>query len=388
MAPPAARSTAEPRRGFPLLRVGGIQVRIDASWLLIFALVLWSLSAGYFPRQYPELDAFAYGVAGLVATLLFFLSILLHELSHSFVARAAGIEVHSITLFLFGGVSEMESDPESPGTEVRVAIVGPLASLALAGLFWALHRWLGGTLPPIAAGILLYLAWINGALAVFNLLPGFPLDGGRVFRAVAWWRTGSLTRATKLASDVGKGFALALMVLGAIQIFGGALVGGLWFILIGLFLRGMAEAGYQTLVIKNALSGVSVEEVMSRDVVSVPAELPLDELIDDYFVGRGMRGFPVVEGGRVRGLIGVADVADVPRERRSQLRVSDAMRPLKADMRIEPGASLTDALRRLAAAPSGRLLVMRGDDVAGILTRTGLARFLEIRRVLEPGAEG
>lgn len=222
----AAASPAAARRGLALFRLGGIQIRIDPSWLMILALIWWSLSAGYFPRTHPEAGGAWLWAAGLLSALLFFVSLLLHELAHSLVARRAGLEVSSITLFLFGGASEMVGEPDDPRTEFRIAIVGPLTSFALAGFFWALGLALAGVAPDLLLGMVRYLAWINLALGVFNLLPGFPLDGGSVLRALVWWRTGSLRRASGLATRAGKGLGIGLALLGGLQIFSGALVGG------------------------------------------------------------------------------------------------------------------------------------------------------------------
>ncbi len=377
-APPA------PRGGFPLFRVAGIQIRIDYSWFLIFALVLVSLAAGYLPRAHPGMTTGAYWAAGLAATLLFFLSILAHELAHSLVALRAGIKIPAITLFLFGGVSHMEEEPRSPGDEIRIAIVGPLTSFGLAALFWVLSRGTAGSAPELVSVVCRYLAWINGALAVFNLIPGFPMDGGRVFRALVWRRTGSLTRATRLASDVGKGFALALMVLGAIEIFAGALIGGLWLVFIGMFLRGLAGAGYQGLLIRQALEDVSVEQVMVRDVVTVEPDLTLQKLVDEHVLVHGYRGFPVASGDDVLGVISIAELAGVPENERSRVRVRERMRPADASMRIDADASLTEALRRMVEGDRGRLLVERQGRMIGLITKTGLLRFVELRRVLQP----
>ncbi len=372
------------RSGISLFRIAGIQIRIDYSWFLIFLLVLVSLSAGYFPRAHPDQTTATYWGAGLVATLLFFASILAHELAHSLVALRAGIRIPAITLFLFGGVSHMEEEPRSPGSEIRIAIVGPLMSFALAAAFWGLARALGGEPRSLLGVVFVYLAWINAALGVFNLIPGFPMDGGRVFRALVWRRTGSLVRATRLASDVGKGFAVALMVLGAIEIFSGALVGGLWLVFIGMFLRGMAGAGYQGLLIRQALEDVSVEQVMIRDAVSVDPDLPIRRLIDDYFLTTGYRGFPVVKGSDVLGVVSIAEVAQVPAEQRDRVRVREQLRALTPELRIAPDASLGEALRRMAQNGGGRLLVMRGERLEGMITKTGLLRFVELRRLLEP----
>lgn len=377
------RETAIGRRGVELMQIGGIRILIDYSWILIFLLVLWSLSAGYLPRALPEQSAGAYWAAGLAATLLFFVSILAHELSHAFTAMRYGIRIPAITLFVFGGVSHMEEEPDRAGTELKIALMGPLMSFALAGVFYAVYVAITPQVTGLAAKVVQYLAWINAALGVFNLLPGFPLDGGRVLRAIAWWKTGSLARGTKLASDVGKGLAIGLMLLGAVEIFAGALIGGLWLIFIGMFLRGMAQAGYQNLVIRQAISDVSVEDVMIRDPVTVPPETSVRRLIDEYFLGYGYRGFPVVDDGKVLGVISIDAARAVPPGERDSTRVRDCMEPVDDARRIEAGASLAEALRKMSGSNVGRLLALRGDRLQGMVTKTGLARFIELRQVLE-----
>lgn len=371
------------RSGFRLFRIGGIDIRIDYSWFLIFLLVLWSLSSGYFPRVLPDQSAALYWVAGLVATLVFFLSILAHELSHSWMAIRSGIAIPAITLFLFGGVSHMEEEPQDPRTEVKIAIVGPLMSFALAGLFWGLRA--AFSLEGLAGTTLEYLAFINAALGVFNLLPGFPLDGGRVFRALAWWRTGSLERGTKLASDMGKGLALGIMFLGAVEIFAGALLGGVWLIFIGMFLRGMADAGFQQLMVRRALGDVSVREVMIEEPVSVGPDTTIQELIEEGFLRHGYRGFPVVESGKVRGVISIDDVKGLPEEERRSGRVADHMQHLSEALEISPDASLAGAVAQMGRQSAPRLLVIRDGRLLGMLTKTGLSRFIELRRILESG---
>lgn len=378
-----AESGVLSRRGISLLRIGGIRIRLDYSWFMIFLLILVSLSAGYFPGRYPDESAAAYWSAGAAATLLFFLSILAHELSHAIVARLSGIRVPAITLFLFGGVSHMEEEARSPASEFRVAIVGPFTSFALAAVFWAAHRLLASELPALAAGVVHYLAWINAALGVFNLLPGFPLDGGRVLRALAWWRTGSLRRATRVAADVGKGLAIGLMMLGGLQIFAGALLGGLWLIFIGMFLRTMAESSYQNLVLVQTLEDVRVGDVATLDLVTVPPELTIGELVDDYLLDHGHRAYPVVENGPPVGLISVKELRDLPADKRSVTTVRERMQPVEDSMRVAPDLPLTEALKRLGSVPGGRLLVMRNGELVGMLTRSGLARFVEIRNVLD-----
>jgi Zn-dependent protease len=372
-------------RGIPLFTISGIRVRLDPSWFLIFLLILVSLSLGYFPRAHPEATAAEYWTVGAVATLLFFLSILVHELAHALVAQRAGIRVPAITLFLFGGVSHMEEEATTPRTDFRVAAVGPLASFALAGLFWAGHRALPAGVPPLASSVVLYLAWINAALGVFNLLPGLPLDGGRLLRAAAWWKTGSLRRATRLAADAGKGLAIGIVLLGAFQLFSGALLGGVWLILIGMFMRSLAEASYQNLVLVQALEDVRVADVAVEDPVTVPRQLSLRALVDDYLLQRGFHAYPVLDGDRPVGLISLEDLRGVPVEKRESTTVGERMRPLDDALRVEPDLPLREALRRLGAAPGGRLLVLRGGELRGLLTKSALLRFVQTRNALQEG---
>jgi Zn-dependent protease len=371
-----------PERGIKLFRIAGIRIIIDYSWFIVFALVVWSLSAGYLPSRYPGESPQGYWVAGTAAALLFFLSILLHELAHSLVALRSGIHIPSITLFVFGGVSRLSEEAKDPRTEFRVAIVGPLSSLALALGFRLVATQLQATEPALTVAIFEYLAWINLALALFNLVPGFPLDGGRVLRAFWWWRTGSLERATRVASNWGRGFAITLIILGAVQIFAGALLGGLWLIFIGMFLRGAAEAGYQQLIIKQSFDDVRVSEVMVQDVVTVSPELTLDRLVSEYFLRTGYGGFPVLNDGTPVGLVSVSNVKNLLPDQLPKLTVKDVMRPLEEGCLIEPGATLTEALGKMAVGGLGRLLVVQTGSLRGMITKTGVIRLLEMRKLL------
>lgn len=370
------------RPGIALMSVAGIRIHLDYSWFFIFALILVSLAMGYFPRAHPDLATASYWIAGAVTSLLFFASILVHELSHALMARASGIDVPAITLFLFGGVSQMADEPSSPSDEVRIAAVGPLASFALAALFWGLHGVIASSASPLVAGVTLYLAWINAALGIFNLLPGLPLDGGRILRAIAWWRTGSLRRGTRVAASAGKGIAIGLMLLGGLEIFSGALIGGVWLVLIGLFLRGTAEAGYQSLVLQQSLEGLRVGDVAIADPVSVPPQLTLSQLVEDYFLRYGYRSFPVVEGATVVGIISIEALRDIREEERRGASVKAHMQPLSDALCVAPELPLSEAFRRLATAPGGRLLVMQNGHLEGLLTKQALARFVEIQGVL------
>jgi len=379
---------AEPASGpgITLFSIAGIRIKLDYSWFIIFALVFIALSAGYFPRSYPGYETQTYWVAGFIATLLFFSSVVVHELAHSLMARRSGISIPEITLFIFGGVSRLSQEPKDPQVELKIAIVGPLSSFALALMFFLIKSALAMMETNLLAAVCNYLAWINVALGVFNLIPGFPLDGGRVLRALWWWRTGSLTRATKVASDIGKGFAVALMILGAIQIFGGALISGLWLVFIGMFLRGMSAQGYEELIIRQSLEGVHVEEVMIREVVSVPPDLPLSRLIHDYFLHYTYRGFPVLEDGRVLGIVSLMAVRQVPLEAQPTTPVAEVMTPTHDGILIDRQASLAEALVQMAQGDNDRLLVVERGRLLGMVTKSGLLRFVQIKQILEPGS--
>ncbi|MFZ2088694.1 MAG: site-2 protease family protein [Desulfobaccales bacterium] len=371
-------------RGISLGKIAGIRINLDFSWFIIFGLVLFALSAGYLPRAYPGLESQTYWIAGLIATLLFFASVMLHELAHSLVAMRHGIDIPEITLFIFGGVSRLSQEPTDPKAEFKIAVVGPLTSFALAAAFGALGLALKGFGQSLIAVVIGYLAWINLALGIFNLIPGFPLDGGRILRAFLWWKTGSLTRATKVAADFGKGFALAIMILGGLQIFAGALINGLWFIFIGMFLRGMSVQGYEELVIRKSLEGVRVEEIMVQEVVTVSPQMTISQLIHDYFLHYAYRGFPVVDNGRVTGVVAVPAVRQLPRQEYDHRQVSEIMTPLTEDLVIDPQTSLAEALMKMSREEQDRLLVLKEGRLAGLVTKTGLLRFVQIKQVLEP----
>ncbi|MEJ2718054.1 MAG: site-2 protease family protein [Deltaproteobacteria bacterium] len=377
-APPEQKSWGR----FHILTISGIKINVDYSWIIIFVLVLWGISAGYFPHFFPGYTTQLYWIAGFIATMLFFASILIHELAHSLVALRMGIQIPDITLFIFGGISRLSEEPSDPRAELKIAIAGPLMSFALAAIFWFIKVLIQGETPSLIVAIFHYLAWINVALGVFNLVPGFPLDGGRVLRAILWWRTGSLEGATKWASDIGKGFAWALMILGAFEIFAGHLIAGIWLVFIGMFLRGIASAGYQEVMMKQSLEGVRVKEVMVENVVTVDPDMHLEDLSEKFFFKHGHGGYPVVQDHRALGLVSLAQVKDIPSEERGWKTVRDVMVPINEQIEIGPEDSLVDALKKMSDTRSGRLLVMDRDRMAGMITKTGLMRFLEMKRVL------
>ena len=371
-------------RTIGLFTVAGIKVEIDLSWLAIFALILWSLSAGYFPGVYPGHRTSAYWVVGLAATLLFFGSVLIHELSHAAVGNLKGGKVDRITLFIFGGMAHLSAEPKSAEDEILIAGVGPLTSLGLALVFWVIHGMVAAiAASSLWAAVFRYLAFINLALALFNLLPGFPLDGGRLFRAILWKRTGDMDKATARAADWGASLAWGMMGFGALEIFGGALVGGLWLILIGLFLRSAAIREYQGTVMGHLLQRVSVDDIMIRNPVTIGSDTPVSDAIEHYFLRYGYGGFPVVEDGRTIGTLTLSQVRHCPPQERERRRVCEIMRGLDPGIVIDSRASAMDAIRKMNAANIGRLLVMDGDRLSGLITRTGVMRFMEMKAQLE-----
>jgi Zn-dependent protease len=370
-------------RSFHVMTLAGVRVHIDPSWFFVFALVLWSLTVGYFPRVHPGRGWLVYTAVGLLATLLFFASVLIHELAHAVVGNSLGSRVRDITLFVFGGMASLSSESRTPAVEAKIAGVGPLTSLALGALFWILALLLeeaaGG---GMVAGVFGYLAVVNLALAVFNLLPGYPLDGGRLLRAFFWHRSGDLREATARAARWGAGVALGLIVLGALQIFSGALLGGFWLILIGLFLRNAAEAGYRGMVTEQVLSDVRVRDLMVTHPIVVPADATLADAIERYFLRYGYGGFPVLDDGRVAGLLSLRDVRETAPEERERRLIRDVLRPIARELVADPDEPAASALRRMLEADTGRLLVMDGDRLAGLVTRTGIGRYAQLSEEL------
>ncbi|MGH7445800.1 MAG: site-2 protease family protein, partial [Longimicrobiales bacterium] len=365
-------------RGFRLGSIFGIEIRIDYSWFVIFFLILWTLTAGVFPASLPGQSTAAYVLMGVSATLLFFASLLAHELSHSLVARSKKIPVQGITLFIFGGMARTSMELEKPGDEFAIAAIGPVSSILIAALF-ALVAWLGGQLgwSPAVSAVARYLALINVILAAFNLLPGFPLDGGRLFRAAVWKLTGDMTKATRWATAGGKGLGYALMLLGVLQTFAGDPGGGLWLLFIGWFVRLAAEASLAQYLIQHSLEGVRVADVMSHSPETVRPDLTLQEFVDRYVLSGRHHAYPVVEGERAHGIITVARVREVPREDWSHRTVGDVMTPIEPDMTVSTTEPVARVLERIASTGDGRVLVMRDDRLEGIITRSDIVRLIE-----------
>jgi len=362
-----------------IARVFGIPIYLHFSWLIIFGLIVWTLSTGYFPGRYPDLPASSNWAKGLVASLLFFVSILLHELGHALVARRYGLRTRSITLFIFGGVAQLEKDPRDGRAEFWMAAAGPLVSLALAGLFYvfALLPFIG----PSVAAVANYLALINLVLALFNLVPAFPMDGGRILRG-ALWRSLGKARATRIASGAGTFFALSLIFAGVLNLLAGSSLTGVWYILIGWFIKDASAASYQQVRFDELLRGVTVRDAMTEAVATLAASLSVAEASREHFQRTGYGGYPVLRGEAVVGLLSLREVLRLSPEDRETTSVQGVMRPLSDDIVTEPDVPLPSALQKMAQAGTGRLLVMHSGQLIGLLTMTAVIRLLKVREEL------
>lgn len=363
-------------KGFRIATLFGIPIEINASWLIIFAVILWSLTAAVFPATYPGLARGVYVAMGAVTTLLFFASLIAHELSHSVVSQHYGLRVRRIVLFVFGGISETTQELPSPSIEFKVAIAGPLMSFALAVVFAILARSLDtvpGWFP--AAGVCAWLAVVNLALGIFNLLPGFPLDGGRVLRAAAWKATGSLRRATRIASRGGQFVGGLLMLWGLLRMMAGDLFGAVWVGFIGYLLFQAAGSQYGEMVLQAALSRVGVADLMTRDPKVIAPDMTLEEVVDDYLLRYPYEGYPVVDG-QLDGLLQAKQVKSIPPEDWPRRKVHEVMTPLSEAEALDPHASVSEALQRFSQLDVGRLPVVEEGQVVGILSQSDVIRWL------------
>ena len=367
---------------FQVARIAGISIRVHLSWLLILALVSWTLSSGVFPSRYENWSEAAYWIVGVVAAVLLFVTVLIHELAHAVVARRKGIEVPSITLFIFGGVSNLGRQPKTAGEEAAIAIAGPLASFAIAGV--ALGVALIGGASEKVEGMFTYLATVNLILGVFNLLPGFPLDGGRVLRAIAWKRSGSFRRATRTAAEVGKVFAYALMLLGVGFLVSGFVINGIWFMVIGWFLLGASQSEAAGVQLESVLGKLQAAEVMTTAFATAQPGDSILSVVDHQMVGQGERAVMIVLGGRVMGLVTVSDVKRVPREEWGNTPVQAIMTPREKVSTVTPATSALDILSLLGERRLNQIPVIADGQMVGMVTRRELIDRIQIAEVLAP----
>ena len=373
------------RGNFRIGRLFGIPIEINVSWLLILVLVTWTVADGYFGgKDFEYLSGLERWLLGAAAALLLFGSILLHELMHSVVAVKNGLPVRKITLFVLGGVAQMSEEPRSPIVEFKMAIAGPLTSFILSALFFGIFILLHGvtstvTKMSVGAALFFYLGLINFMILVFNMVPGFPLDGGRVLRAAIWHYTGNVTKATYITSRIGKGFAIVLIVLGLLSAIAGNPIGGIWFIFIGFFLQQAADSGYYQVLMRKGLEGHLVYEVMQTSVVTIEAQTPIGVAVHDYFMRYRFNSFPVLDGGRLVGMLTTHDLKTVPREEWDMRSVREIMETEPVEHALSPGESAYGALMKIARDGMGRLPVVEDGVVLGIVSNRDIMKLLKFK---------
>jgi Zn-dependent protease/predicted transcriptional regulator len=363
-------------------RIIGIPVRIHYTLWLVLLLIAWSLDVSL-PQQYPGLGATTYWAIGIVSAITLFVSVFLHELSHSYIAKKNGLPIARITLFFFGGVSELSEEPKDAALEVRMAAAGPLTSFLIAivlGTFWYLTRVVSGPVPIIA--VLGYASFLNGVLGAFNLIPAFPLDGGRVLRGSLWRRSKNLLSATVKATRVSEVISVGMMTIGLFFIILGDLFNGLWTIFLGWFIRSGAETSLRQTRLTESLAGVRVGDIMTKELLSVSPDVSVQQLVSDYFLVHPHGGYPVISNGKLLGVVTMSSVRSIPREKREIERVSEAMVPYERTVTVSPTTLAIDALQLMAKNGVGRLVVMDGDKIAGMVTRGDLMKTMKARQDL------
>jgi Zn-dependent protease/CBS domain-containing protein len=368
-----------------LFKLFGFQVGIDWSWIIIAVLIAWSLSADFFPSQLKDQPASTYWEMGIIGALGLFLSIIFHEMAHSLVARRYGLPMRGITLFIFGGVAQMDREPPSPKAEFMMAAAGPLSSILIALLFYGIYRSSSksGWPAPVHA-VLLYLAMINGLLAAFNLLPAFPLDGGRILRSILWKVKKNLRWATRVSSGIGSAFGILFILAGIYLFLRGNFVGGMWWVLIGFFLRSAASMSYQQILIRRALEGETVQRFMSSEAVTVPPSISVAQLVEDYIYQYHFKMFPVVDSGRLVGCVSTKEVKEIPRDRWRDRRVGEMAAGCSKANTIRPGADAMEALSVMNRNRVSRLMVVEDSRLLGIISLKDMLNFIAHKVELEP----
>ncbi|HVO15918.1 MAG TPA: site-2 protease family protein [Alphaproteobacteria bacterium] len=376
-------------RNLVLFEIFGFKVQVNVTWVFVALLIALSLALGFFPEFYGGLPPVTYWWMAIAAVIGLFFSIVLHELAHSLVARRFGMQMRGITLFMFGGVSEMEQEPPSPKAEFVMAVAGPIASLLLAALFYGAAAGAASLgMPEALRGVLSYLALLNIVLAIFNLVPAFPLDGGRALRAALWWWHGNQRRATRVAAAIGAAFGFLLMALGVLNVVGGNFVGGVWWFLMGMFLRAAAVGSFRQLEMRRMLQGEPVRRFMTANPITVPAATTVRDLVDDYIYVHHHKVFPVTDGDRLLGAVDLNEVKAVPRDRWELVQASAILTPLSPDIAIDAEEDAVKALSRMQRTGSTWLLVTTGDGrLAGIVSLKDILQLLALRMDLEEDAD-
>jgi len=370
-----------------LFSLFGFDVKIDISWLVLAFLITWSLARGLFPYYFKDLSSSTYWWMGIFGAAGLFFSIIFHELSHSLIARNFGLPIKGITLFVFGGVAHMEEEPPSAKAEFLMAIAGPVSSVVL-GLIFFMLRTVGRSIWPVSvSGVFGYLAFINWILAGFNLLPAFPLDGGRVLRSLLWkWRK-NIGWATRISSRIGTLFGFVLIAMGVVQFFSGNLIGGIWWFMIGLFLQNAARMSYQQLVTRRALEGETVGNLMIEDPVTVAPSKTISELIEDYVYRYHYKMFPVVEGETLIGCITTRQLREIPKAQWATKTVGEVVSKCSAENTTTPETDVIKVLSSMNRTRNSRLMVVEGDKLVGLIALKDIMNFLSIKLDLDQYAD-
>ena len=367
-----------------LFKLLGFEVRIDWSWIIIAVLIAWSLSTGLFPFHYKNLSTQTYWLMGIAGAAGLFLSIIAHEFCHSLVARKYGLPMKGITLFIFGGVAEMGDEVPSPKAEFMMAAVGPLSSIVIAAIFYGIYTLGKVNFSEPINGIVGYLAFINAILAGFNLVPAFPLDGGRMLRSVLWGWKKNIRWATRVSAGIGSGFGILMIIFGVLHILSGNFIGGMWWFLIGMFIQGAAKASYQQLITRRALEGEPIERFMKTQTVSVRPSLSLKDLVEDYVYRYHFKMFPVVDdSNKLLGCITTKQVKEIPREEWANKRVKDVAIPCSEKNTIHPKMDAVKALSLMKRDGTSRLMVTEGSQLVGIIALKDLLEFLSLKVELD-----
>jgi len=363
-----------------LFKLAGFEVKLDWSWIFLAILITWSLAAGYFPANFPDLDTHTYWMMGIIGAAGLFLSIILHELSHSLVGRYYGIPIAGITLFIFGGVAEMNDSPSSPKVEFLMSFIGPLFSIILSIILFFLFQL--GTYyvwPAPVMGVIYYLCMINLVVGVFNLLPGFPLDGGRILRSLLWWWKKDLRWATSIACRSGAGLGFAMIILGILLIIQGIFISGLWMFLLGFFLQNIARMSYQDLLIREVFQGECIRKYVKTNPVTVPPHITVQELVENYFYHYYHKLYPVTENGDLIGYISFNEIREIEKDQWSTLKVSQIMHKCPSDMVIEADTEVTKVLQIMTTHRIGRLIVTDRGRLYGVITLKDIMNIISIR---------
>jgi Zn-dependent protease len=370
------------RHTIPLGRILGIPIGLDYSWFLIFVLLTWTMAVGYYPAEFKNWPTAQYWIVGAATAIMLFVSVLLHELGHSVVAMQYKIPVRSITLFIFGGISQIGTEPPTAAAGFWISIAGPAVSFALAALFSLMQPFFAGVAPLLALSK--YLAYINIALGLFNLVPGFPLDGGGAFRAIVWGITHNMRRSTLIAANVGRFIAYLFIIFGVWQMIGGNFINGLWIAFIGWFLESAAVAQVKQQTLERVLAGHKVSEAMRHDYAAVSSDTTLEHLVNDHILGAGRRSLVVKRGDKVEGLLTLHDIKGIPRSDWPVMTAAQAMIPAEQMKRVQPNAQLWVALEEMDRDGVNQLPVMMDGQILGMLSREDVITYLRTLQEFGP----